>query len=63
MQFIDEQQQCLEEIKDYIVSNAYMELADVQDCLGHKGGIINAKQVFGQELQPILEDLSLALVG
>lgn len=63
VQFIDEQQQCLEEIKDYIVSNAYMELADVQDYLGHKGGIINAKQVFGQELQPILEYLSLALVG
>ena len=63
VQFTDEQQQWLEEIKDYIVSNAYMELTDVQDYLGHKGGIIKAKQVFGQELQPILEDLSLALVG
>jgi hypothetical protein len=29
----------------------------------YKGGIIKAKQVFGQELEPILEDLSLALVG
>lgn len=63
VQFTDEQQQWLEEIKDYIVSNAYMELTDVQDYLGHKGGIIKAKQVFGQELQPILDDLSLALVG
>ena len=63
VQFTDEQQQWLEEIKDYIVSNAYMELTDVQDYLGHKGGIIKAKQVFGQELQPILEDLPLALVG
>lgn len=61
--FTEEQQQWLEEIKDYIVSNAYMELTDVQDYLGHKGGIIKAKQVFGQELQPILDDLSLALVG
>ena len=63
IQFTEEQQQWLEEIKDYIVSNAYMELTDVQDYLGHKGGIIKARQVFGQELQPILDDLSLALVG
>ncbi len=63
VEFSPEQQQWLEEIKNYIVSNAYMELNEVQDYLGHKGGIIKARQVFGQELQPILEDLSLALVG
>ena len=61
--FTQEQQQWLEEIKNYIISNAYMKLTDVQDYLEHKGGIIKARQVFGQELQPILEDLSLALVG
>ena len=63
VQFTEEQQQWLEEIKNYVVSNAYIELSDIQDYLGHKGGIIKAKQVFGQELQPILDDLSLALVG
>lgn len=63
VEFTDEQNQWLEEIKNYIVGNAYMELMDVQNALDYKGGIIKAKQVFGQELEPILEDLSLALVG
>lgn len=63
VEFSPEQQQWLEEIKNYIVSNAYIELNDVQEYLGHKGGIIKARQVFGQDLQPILDDLSLALVG
>ena len=40
-----------------------MELSEIQEYLGDKGGIIKAKQVFGQELQPILDELSLALVG
>ena len=61
--FTDEQKQWLEEIKNYIISNAYMELSDVQNALEDKGGIIKAKQVFGQNLAPILDDLSLALVG
>lgn len=63
VQFTEEQQQWLEEVKNYIVANAYIELTDVQDYFEHKGGIIKARQVFGQELQPMLEDLSLALVG
>ena len=63
IQFTEEQQQWLEEIKNYIVANAYMELKDIHEAMQHKGGIIKARQVFGQELQPILDDLSLALVG
>ena len=63
LEYTQEQMAWLEEIKNYIVANAYMELTDVQDYLEHKGGIIKARQVFGQELQPMLEDLSLALVG
>ena len=63
VQFTEEQQQWLEEIKNYIVANAYMELKDIHEAMQHKGGIIKARQVFVQELQPILEDLSFALVG
>ena len=63
IQFTEEQQQWLEEIKNYIVANAYMELKDIHEAMQHKGGIIKARQVFGQELQPILDDLSVALVG
>lgn len=63
VKFSPEQLQWLEEIKNYIVANAYMELSEIQEYLGDKGGIIKAKQVFGQELQPILDELSLALVG
>ena len=61
--FTEEQQQWLEEIKDYIVSNAYIDVNDIHEVMEDRGGIIKARQVFGQELQPILEDLSLALVG
>ena len=63
IQFSDEQNQWLEEIKNYIVANAYMELKDIHEAMQHKGGIIKARQIFGQELQPILDDLSVALVG
>ncbi len=61
--FTEEQNQWLDEIKNYIIANAYMELNDVQDALEDKGGIIKARQVFAGELPRILEDLSLALVG
>ena len=40
-----------------------MELNEIQDAMQDKGGIIRAKQVFGEQLQPLLNDLSLALVG
>ncbi len=63
IEFTSEQQQWLEEIKNYIIANAYMQLNDIQEYMGHKGGIIRAKQVFGAELNNILDDLSNALVG
>lgn len=63
VKFTEEQQIWLEEIKNYIIANAYMELNEIQDAMQDKGGIIRAKQVFGEQLQPILEDLSMALVG
>lgn len=61
--FTEEQNMLLEELKNYIVANAYMELDDVQEALEDKGGIIKARQVFGNDLPNILNDLSLALVG
>lgn len=63
VKFTEEQQLWLEEIKNYIIANAYMELNEIQDAMQDKGGIIRAKQVFGEQLQPLLNDLSLALVG
>jgi len=63
IQFSDEQNQWLEEIKNYIVANAYMELKDIHEAMQDKGGIIKAKQVFGENLANILDDLSLILVG
>lgn len=61
--FTEEQNMLLEELKNYIVANAYMELDDVQEALEDKGGIIKARQVFGNDLPNILNDLSVALVG
>ncbi len=50
-------------IKDYIIANAYVNAEDMQDALSEKGGIFKARQVFGEGLDNILDDLSIALVG
>lgn len=63
VEFSQEQKELLTIIKDYIVANAYVNADDMQDALSDKGGIFKARQVFGQELDSILDDLSLALVG
>lgn len=63
IEFTPEQQELLEIIKDYIVANAYVNSDDMQDALSDKGGIVKARQTFAQDLDNILEDLSLALVG
>ena len=63
IEFTQEQQELLEIIKDYIVANAFVNSDDMQDALADRGGIFKARQTFGQDLDNILEDLSLALVG
>ena len=63
IEFTSEQQELLEIIKDYIVANAFVNSDDMQDALADKGGIFKARQTFGQDLDNMLEDLSLALVG
>ena len=61
--FTDEQNRWLEMIKDYIVANVHIEPKNIQETMDDKGGIIRAKQVFGSNLEPLLKDLSLALVA
>ncbi len=61
--FTKEQNEWLERIKDYIISNAYMSKSDIQENLDDKGGILRAKAVFGNELDSILDDLNLTLVA
>lgn len=63
IEFTQEQKELLTIIKDYIVANAYVNAEDMQDALSDKGGIFKARQVFGQNLDSILDNLSLALVG
>lgn len=63
IEFTKEQKELLTIIKDYIVANAYVNTEDMQDALSDQGGIFKARQVFGQDLDSILDDLSLALVG
>lgn len=63
IEFTKEQKELLTIIKDYIVANAYVNVEDMQDALSDKGGIFKARQAFGQDLDTILDDLSLALVG
>lgn len=61
--FTAEQNEWLERIKDYIVANSYISKKDIQEAMDDKGGIFRAKQVFGNELDNILEDINLALVA
>ena len=63
IEFSPEQKELLTIIKDYIIANAYVNAEDMQEALSDKGGIFKARQVFGQNLDSILDDLSLALVG
>lgn len=61
--FTTEQLELLTMIKDYIIANAYVDADDMQDALSEKGGVFKARQAFGKELDEILDDLSVALVG
>ena len=61
--FTDEQNQWLDMIKDYIIANAYIEKSNIQETMDDRGGIFKAKEVFGNNLENILSDLSLALVA
>lgn len=64
--FTAEQTSWLNEIRDYIISNASISSADLQQdpVLSDKGGLLKARQVFaGLDLPHLLTDLNTTLLG
>lgn len=62
--FSEEQDRFLEIIKDYIISNAYIEnLTDIQEICYDEGGIFRAKELFDKNLESLIEDIYLAMVS
>ncbi len=64
--FTPEQTSWLNEIRDYIISNASISSADLQQdpVLSDKGGLLKARQVFaGLDLPHLLTDLNTTLLG
>lgn len=60
--FDEKQNKFLELIKDYIISNSYLDLADIQNFLGDKGGIFKAKTLFNN-FDALLTELNQVLVA
>ena len=62
--FTEEQQQWLEAIKDHIAGSVSIDLDAFQYApFNQQGGLARAYAVFGADLQPLLEELNLELVG
>ena len=62
-EFTDEQRWWLEAIRDRIAGNVSVEMRDLQNSpLDQRGGLIAAYDLFGDELQPIIDELNLELV-
>lgn len=60
--FDEKQNEFLELIKDYIISNSYLNLTDIQNFLGDKGGIFKAKTLF-DNFENLLVELNQTLVA
>ena len=61
--FTAEQCWWLEAIRDRIAGNVSAEMGDLQNApLDQRGGLIAAYNLFGDELQPIIDELNLELV-
>ena len=60
--FDEKQNEFLELIKDYIISNSYLNLTDIQNFLGDKGGIFKAKTLF-DNFESLLVELNQTLVA
>ncbi|WP_086255906.1 DEAD/DEAH box helicase family protein [Campylobacter vicugnae] len=60
--FDEKQNEFLELIKDYIISNSYLDLADIQNFLSDKGGIFKAKTLF-DNFESLLVELNQTLVA
>ncbi|THD79359.1 MAG: restriction endonuclease subunit R [Phenylobacterium sp.] len=60
-----EQQTWLEAIRDHVAANVDVHLRDLQELpqFAERGGVIAARQAFGERLDGLIEDLSDALVA
>ena len=62
--FTDEQVRWLEDIRDHIAGSVSMEMGDFQYApFSQQGGLSKAYELFGEELQEIVEELNVELVG
>ena len=63
-EFTVEQRWCLEAIRDRIAGNVSAEMRDLQNSpLDQRGGLIAAYDLFGDDLQVIIDELNLELVS
>lgn len=63
VEFTAEQTEWLNLIKNEIITNAALTAADIQTAFSDRGGLVKAKQVFGNALNETLTDLSETLMG
>lgn len=63
VEFTPEQTEWLHLIKNEIITNAALTAADIQTAFSDRGGLVKAKQVFGNALNEMLTDLSETLMG
>lgn len=63
VEFTPEQTEWLNLIKNEIITNAALTAADIQTAFSDRGGLVKAKQVFGNTLNETLTDLSATLMG
>ena len=62
--FNPEQRRWLEAIRDHIAGSVSMEISDFQYApFNQQGGLARAHELFGDELQAIIEELNLALAA
>ena len=62
--FTDEQRQWLEDIKDHIAGSVSIEPGDLEYApFSQRGGLARAYALFGEGLQPLLDELNLELAG
>ena len=62
--FTDEQVRWLEDIRDHIAGSVSVEMADFElPPFSQQGGLGKASELFGEELNALLEELNGALVG
>ena len=62
--FTDEQSRWLEAVRDHIAGSVSMEMGDFRYApFNQQGGLGKAYELFGDELEGLLEEMNMALVG